>query len=248
MIPTSMLDFKNLFNHLFSKDPPLLFTEVGDFRYEHVRPKATYAPWLSDIQFQQTLLDVKSHTLIDTYRLWELWWLLEQLKEIPGNILEVGVWRGGSGALLAQRAEQLGLSATTFLCDTFQGVVGASEKDNWYKNGEHADTSPKVVEGLMQELKIRSANILTGRFPEESAHLIPTSEQTFRLCHIDVDVYESARATVDWVLEKLSPGGVIVFDDYGAFKCAGVTQLVNELARNHRVIHNLNGHALLFKK
>ena len=57
------------------------------------------------------------------------------------DVLEVGVWRGGTGCLLAAKAQSLNRNATVFLCDTFSGVVKAGEIDNFYKGGEHADTS-----------------------------------------------------------------------------------------------------------
>ena len=61
--------------------------------------------------------------------------------------------------------------------------------------------------------------ILEGIFPEETAHLIETGE--FGLCHIDVDVYQSARDAAEWVWPRLQVGGVIVFDDYGFAKSGG---------------------------
>ena len=45
-------------------------------------------------------------------------------------------------------------------------------------------------------------------------------------------------------------GGVVIFDDYGFAACAGITQLVHELAETTPdafFVHNINGHALLIK-
>lgn len=75
------------------------------------------------------------------------------------------------------------------------------------------------------------------------------ASRRFSLCHIDVDVYESARDIFDWVWPRMAPGGVVVFDDYGFRGCVGITMLGEDLrARQDLVfIHNMNGHALLVK-
>jgi O-methyltransferase len=54
---------------------------------------------------------------------------------------------------------------------------------------------------------------------------------------------------VEWCLPRLSPGSVLVFDDYGFYGCEGVTRFCKELRsqRGFRFIHNLNGHAIFVK-
>jgi O-methyltransferase len=89
--------------------------------------------------------------------------------------------------------------------------------------------------------------MLIGAFPDETGSEIAGNR--FRLCHIDVDVYESARATLDWVWPRMPAGGVIIFDDYGFLSTSGITRLVNEERGkpDRIIIHNLNGHGLLIK-
>jgi O-methyltransferase len=217
--------------------------------HETVRPLATYAPWNSDALFLETYAAVKDHTLVDVYRCYELWSLVEQSKKLDGNIVEVGVWRGGTGALIARRAQLCEIECRVYLCDTFSGVVKAGSEDWLYKGGEHADTSRQIVEALVRTLGLRNVQILEGIFPDESAHAIPREQLKFRLCHVDVDVYESARDVVLWIWEKLAVGGIVVFDDYGFYGCSGVTKFVNEQAREsgRLVLHNLNGHAIVIK-
>ncbi len=51
---------------------------------------------------------VRRNTLVDVWRCYELWSLVGELRDVPGAILEVGVWRGGTGALMAARAARVG--------------------------------------------------------------------------------------------------------------------------------------------
>jgi O-methyltransferase len=210
-------------------------------------PIGTYAPWQSDVEFQRAYQAVRRNTLVDVWRLWELWSLLGEVSDVPGALLEVGVWRGGSGALLATRAAALGIREPVFLCDTWQGVVKTGAIDIYYRDGKHDDTSRDIVEDLVARLGLTNVRLLEGVFPDETA--APISDQTFRLCHIDVDVYQSAHDVFDWAWSRLSPGGVVVFDDYGFPACPGVTEFVNE-QRGHPdrvVLHNLNGHGIVVK-
>src|SRR4051812_8388913 len=154
-------------------------------------PVATYAPWNTDTAFQSVWQAIRNNTLVDIYRCWELWNVVGQVAKLSGSLIEVGVWRGGTGALIARAALNMGLSDPVYLCDTFRGVVKAGSHDTIYKGGEHADTSIPTVTSLMSSLGVDNYRILEGIFPEDTAHLIP-AEERFRLCHIDVDVYESA--------------------------------------------------------
>jgi O-methyltransferase len=225
-------------------------TNLAGLSYEAIKPLATYAPWSMDPSFQNIYEKVKNHTFVDQYRCYELWSLVEQSRKSGvGALIEVGVWRGGSGAIIAHQAQKSGFSDPVYLCDTFSGVAKAgAEEITFYKGGEHADTSVSVVEKLTRtELGLDNIVILKGIFPEETAHLI-LNEQ-FRFCHIDVDTYQSAKDVFEWIWNKLVVGGIIVFDDYGFKFCEGVTKFVDEIKflPDHLFIHNLNGHAILIK-
>ncbi len=208
--------------------------------YERLEPNATYAPWLADNRFLITYKTLAAYTLVDIYRCWELWTLAKQTSTLKGNILEVGVWRGGTGVLLAKNSGTL-----VYLCDTFTGVVKAGEYDSHYTGGEHSDANQCDVEELLAIFGIENTKILNGVFPDETAACIPPYIR-FRLCHIDVDTYQSAKDIMDWVWPRLVVGGVVVYDDYGFDKCSGVTRHVNELT-DRLVLYNLNGHAIVIK-
>lgn len=208
---------------------------------------ATYSPWLQDAEFRCCHAAIRSHTLVDVYRCWELWHLLGQVRAVPGDVLEVGTWRGGTGALLASRAAGLGLGAEIVLCDTFTGVVKTGAQDQGYRGGEHADTALPVVQELLRRLGLANVRVLQGIFPEDTGGSV--ADRTFRLCHIDVDAYRSAKDVLDWVWPRLATGGVVVFDDFGFASTAGIALLVHEQERRTDLVcvQNLNGHAVIVK-
>jgi O-methyltransferase len=215
--------------------------------YGPVTPSATYSPWRDDVEFIRVYEAIRGHTLVDLYRCQELWSLVGQTAHIPGDILEVGVWRGGTGCLMAARAQLSKPSCKVFLCDTFSGVVKAGARDLHYQGGEHADTSVAIVADLIASLSLENTQLLQGVFPDETGAQI--NRRQFSLCHIDVDVYESALDVIEWVWPSLAVGGMAVYDDYGFESCTGVTRLVNERIGlpGTLTIHNLNGHAIVIK-
>lgn len=218
--------------------------------YQDILLRSTYAPWMTDQKFQEIYSIIKDNTLITENRLFELWQLVEQAAKTKGALLEIGVWKGGSAGLIASHAKRLGIDDSIFLCDTFRGVVKATSKDNIFKGGEHSDATEEEVNDLLgQKLSLTNFHVLKGIFPEETAHLIP-GETTFRFCHIDVDVYQSARDIINWIWNRLTVGGIIVVDDYGYKSTKGIIELIDKEERNKpdRIVWtNLTGHAMILK-
>ncbi|MDQ5985424.1 MAG: hypothetical protein CSYNP_01134 [Syntrophus sp. SKADARSKE-3] len=218
--------------------------------YELVTPSAEYSPWNIDMSFVEIYNEIKPFTMVDQYRCFELWKLVEQSgKWQYGSILEIGVWRGGTGALIAKKAKDCGIIDCVYLCDTFAGVVKAGAEDSGYKGGEHYDTSKDMVEELIfKQLNLDNVKILQGIFPDQTSKEI--EDLRFRFCHIDVDVYQSAKDCNDWIWPRLVSGGIIVYDDYGFQNCDGIKKFVETqmLYKDRIILHNLNGHDIVIKK
>jgi O-methyltransferase len=211
--------------------------------HQQVIPYASYSPWEGDEKFKEIYSKVKDNTLVDIYRCYELWYLVGNLKAIKGDILEVGVWRGGTGAILCKASENS--ETVVYLADTFCGVVKATENDTVYRGGEHSDTSEIVVEDLLVDVNTNNFEILKGIFPDDFPTL---TIENLKLCHIDVDTYQSAKEVFDYAWPKIAVGGMVIFDDYGFWTCEGVTKYFNSLELSDGVkIHNLNGHGIIIK-
>jgi O-methyltransferase len=215
-------------------------------KYEQVKSILLYAPWQTDAEFLADYAAVKEHTMVNIYRCYDLWLLAGQAARMgQGDFLEVGVWRGGTGALMAMQARRYHTGADVFLCDTFQGVVKAGPKDTHFRGGEHK-ASRDIAEKLMQKNGL-NATIFAGIFPDQTGDDI--EDRRFRLVHIDVDTYESAKGIFEWVWPRLEINGIIVYDDYGLMRCAGITKHINEINQNsdRLFFYNLNGHGMVLK-
>ncbi len=174
---------------------------------------------------------------------------------LDGHVLEIGSWRGGSGTVIARALGGAGAAPgdarggagrRIILADTFAGVVKAGARDTYYKGGEHANTSVDAVQRLLARAGVPHVELLSGVFPEDRGEEI--ADLRFALCHIDVDVYQSAKDCFEWVWPRMVPGGVVVFDDFGFYGCEGVTAYVHELARGGgrlTVVPSLSGQAIV---
>jgi O-methyltransferase len=211
--------------------------------HKQVLPLATYSPWFDDDEFKAILKKIEGCTLVDKFRCFELFRLGVQLREKKGDVLEVGVWRGGTARILY---DYLTGGDKLYLADTFTGVVKSSEMDTLYRGGEHADTSEEIVRSLFVGLDIDRFIFLKGIFPDKTGDMLLSRRLKF--VHIDVDTHDSARDIFEFVWDRIIPGGVVVFDDYGFNGCEGVTQFFNDLSVSDGLkLHNLNGHGLLIK-
>ena len=231
------------------KTAPYVVAHEGiRYAYEPVQRLDALAPWRTDAAFLDIWQKVQSHTLVDIFRCYEIYQTVRSLAGTPGDIVEVGVWRGGTGAILAAAAKQWKPAARVWLCDTFSGVVKAGRFDRIYSGGEHADASPEIVIQLLSTLELDNTKILSGVFPEETGSAIDAA--SVALIHVDVDTYGSAAGAMAWAADRMSAGAVAIFDDYGFSSCSGVTRLVDELRRTGDWLwfYNINGHAILVRR
>jgi len=210
-------------------------------KYERVITNVL-APWRENKEFLDVYNIIKKNTLVDLYRCYDLWSLVGQSKKLEGDLIEVGVWRGGTGVLIGCRDRR----SKIYLCDTFKGVVKSSNHDSFYFNGEHSDATRGQVESLINKFELSNVRILEGVFPDNFMDL---PIEKIKFCHIDVDVFESAKGVLDWVWSKMVLGGIVVFDDYGFIRCNGVTKYVNSIKdlKDRIFCYNLNGHGILIK-
>ena len=220
--------------------------------YERIIPYSQYAPWYLDTEFMAAYksIEAKKATLVDLYRCYELNSLAKQVSSVHPNacnILEVGVYRGGTGAILASAVKNNN-NALVHLADTFEGVVKVTDRDKTYTGGEHANTSLEFVRQLLKDMGLSNTRLYKGIFPDDVSESF--NDMTLHLVHIDVDVYQSGKDVLEYVWPRLVSGGIIVFDDYGFQSTNGITELCNELQKKLDAvfIYNLNAHGIFVKK
>lgn len=140
---------------------------------------------------------------------------LAKVSNVPGDLAELGVYRGGVARMLAMSEPR----RTVHLFDTFTGMPAASECDG-YKAGDFGDCSLMGV----QEYLADCPNIVfhPGVFPKTAI------DGQFAAVHLDADLFASTLAGLQWFWPRLSVGGVIILDDYDWHLCRGVELAASE--------------------
>jgi hypothetical protein len=77
---------------------------------------------------------------------------------------------------------------------------------------------------------------------------VPTT--SFAFVHIDVDLYEPTKDSIEFFYPLMNPGGVIVCDDYGFTTCPGATKAIEEYLsdKDEKMMSLASGGGFLLKK
>ncbi len=181
-------------------------------------------------------------------RLYTLWQAMAGLPDNDHPIVEVGVAKGGSARFMAEAMRFLKKTRRFVVADTFTGhVVVDPELDGPHRVGEQfTNVSAEEVRNYLSDLP--EVEFLVGDFRETSASL--ESQGPFAFAHLDVDVFPVMKFALEFFSTRVSPGCLIVVDDYGFVTCRGARQAVDEFVGEHpnyRFIHLLTGQALLVR-
>ena len=218
------------------------FLDIDTKNNEIIISRATYAPWKIDNKFLKIYSKLKLLTLLDEKRFFTIYTILQQLKNINADILDLGCMRGGVGMMMSK----INLNGNTYLIDTFSGF---KEEEKYHKKDIFVFTSISEIEKNIKKLNLKKVYILKQKFPNTSKL---KNIKKLKLCHIDVNTYRSTKKSYNYVKKKLIKGGIIIFDDYGIFGVEQVTKFVNEIKLRDRkyfyFISNYMGQCILIKK
>lgn len=172
--------------------------------------------------------------------------LFKLITDIPGCIVEAGVYRGSSLLTFSKLMEIFSPGDRTrrvFGFDNFKGLGKFHKKD-----GKEDPASGKVkggwsaknVQAEVEELINISNqdNFISGHervrlVVGDLADTLPAFIKDnpglrISLLHIDVDMYEATKVTLEHLFPLVVPGGLVVFDEYGMIPWAGETEAADE--------------------
>lgn len=174
---------------------------------------------------------------------------------IDGDIVECGVWRGGSMALAARKLMSMKKSdRKLFLFDTFEGMPPPTEFDRSAADHtaasiqlQHADKFVGNNVWCYSTLDEVKKNMHATGYPLQNVFYIKGKvEETLpepsigkiALLRLDTDWYESTKHELETLFDKLVPGAVMIIDDYGHW--SGAKKAVDEFFYNRSLPVFLN--------
>jgi hypothetical protein len=131
----------------------------------------------------------------------ELFQMVSACEKISGDMAEAGVYRGATAALMLSASKK-----RLHLFDTFQGLP---DSENQFEKGEWAGSESDVRKNLANW--IDRVELHSGIFPASTAGL---DKLRFSFVHLDLDLYESTRAALEWFWPRLAVGGMLLSHDY----------------------------------
>lgn len=170
-------------------------------------------------------------TLLGYDRLYMFWQAIGNLTGVPGSAAEIGSFRGGSAFFIAAAFQSvIGEEVPFHVFDTFEGHPSAalSERDASHAPGQFNDTDFEDVKAYLS--RFSRTRVHRGDILQELPHL---EEDHYRLVHLDTDLYLPTKACLEYFAPRLSPGGIVVLDDYASTKCPGVRAALLEHLERH---------------
>ncbi len=187
---------------------------------EFYRPH--FAPWTGLGEFKDVMAGVAPYSSASAERVWVLYSLAQQARRIPGDFFECGVFQGGTASALARVVRSVE-GKTLHLFDTFAGMPDGSQEHDYYKSGIFSDTNLDVVKRVVGGEDHVEFHV--GLIPETFRNL---QCDRIALAHVDVVLYQSVLDCCSFIYPRLSPGGFMIFDDYGFRTCPGARAAVDE--------------------
>ncbi|WP_329387042.1 TylF/MycF/NovP-related O-methyltransferase [Streptomyces sp. NBC_01716] len=206
------------------------------------KPKAAPLPADYDDEAKSIIRAVKPYTMTSPERLNAFILATRHVvrHNIPGDIVECGVWRGGSMQACAKTLLSLGeTDRGLHLFDTFEGMPPPTAED-LRRDGKSAEEL-LAAQGkdrpiwAIASLEDVQAGFAKLPYPGERVHYVQglvedtvprQAPEQISILRLDTDWYASTKHELEFLYPRLVSGGVLLIDDYGYWQ--GSRQAVDE--------------------
>jgi O-methyltransferase len=220
---------------MFKQIPNKILSKIG-LRVSRVRTQvATEFPVDFEPEVVKMIRNARPHTMTSDARLYQLIQCVKYIvqNDIPGDLIECGVWRGGSVLAMIQTLLLLGTkNRTIHLFDTFSSediltpAESAIPEDRPFNSSR--DQLERDLAGIGFDISVDLSHVKslmssTGYPSEKVRYHVGRVEDTLpkfklpgiALLRLDTDWYASTRLQLETLWDGVSAGGVVIFDDYG---------------------------------
>jgi tetratricopeptide (TPR) repeat protein len=150
-------------------------------------------------------------------------------KNIPGDIVEFGIYEGWWINFLWQASETVGLRRRIYGFDSFEGLSEPhpEREQAFWKKGQYACGLEQVSKNVRLPERPR-LKLVKGFF--EKSLLSPEALLAEQFCYarIDCDIYQPALDCLRYLGPRLADGAIVVFDDWPHTRGFGEQQALEE--------------------
>jgi len=199
--------------------------------------KEQVIPYDIDKEFLEIYEKSKDFTMTTIERMFSLYKAVDYIikNEIPGDIVECGVWKGGSMMLCALAFMKMNdTRRKIYLYDTYQGMTEPTHHDIGAKNNIEAKYKYNLLKKENKKwayapLKEVKYNLYSTGYPKNNlifikgkveATIPSVMPDTISILRLDTDWFDSTYHELIYLYPKLSLNGILILDDYGHWKGA----------------------------
>ena len=150
------------------------------------------------------------------WRLHTLLWAAQNALHVEGDFVECGVYKGFCFAFLTDYLGFAQIDKTLFLYDTFEGIpedLNSENRSNRVYERDIKDDRDALYKIVLKRFEnVPNTQVVRGRVPDTFDEACPDK---IALLHIDMNSTASEIAALERLFDRVQPGGMIVFDDYG---------------------------------
>jgi O-methyltransferase len=183
---------------------------------------------------------VEAETMIGLKRLDNLQELVADVirNDVPGDLIETGVWRGGATIFMRAILAAYGdTRRVVWVADSFAGLPRPNAEYEADQNDKHWSYTGLAV----SEEEVRANFARYGLLDDQVRFLKGLFQDTLAdapidqlsILRLDGDMYESTIVALDALYPKLSVGGYLIVDDYGALEPC--RRAVDDYRRDHGI-------------
>lgn len=170
--------------------------------------------------------------------------LFLQTQEVPGDVAEFGVWKGATSSLLAKLlAIRAPLSSKKIhLFDSFKGLTEFAAEDSVARArvGDYSGSEETLRDAArvneVDEYFVFHKGLIEDSLPR---YVMESPHTLFSFIYCDTDLFSSTSLILQTLWSRVSPGGIMVFDQWNMDEFPGEGTAVNlfiEKFRNELVL------------
>ena len=193
-------ELRGMFGPFFAQDNLIAFGRSAGFLTD---PRFAAAFGANARTDQEKSLAWRLHTLV---------WAARHCLHVAGDFVECGVYKGFSSAVVADYLSFQTIDRRFYLYDTFTGIPEAYDSEN-RRAAEAAYFPPNLYEEVCERFSgYPNVVVVRGVVPDVFAEVVP---EKIAYLHVDMNAAKSEIAALEHLFDRVSAGGIIVFDDYG---------------------------------
>jgi hypothetical protein len=206
--------------------------------------ESSYKRWVDDpafVSINKSLNDKTGMTndVSDPYfgRLHVLRQLATQQQKFNSNFAECGVYAGMSMYFVHDLCNKRFIGI-----DSFEGVSEPGNFDTDYFKTVKLDIPIERAQFILEGCK--SPELYAGWIPDVFEKI---DELEYSYVHIDVDLYEPTKDSINYFWPKMLDGAVLICDDYGSYKTIGARKAMDDFFGKDNILELPTGQGIIWK-